>query len=330
MKISFGAAVPLHGRLGPNRVDFLREAARTLEESPIDSIWIEDHFRLPANEIEASEGKSMIDEPLEAWTTLASLATMTKRVMLGTEVTPMTLRNPAMLAKVVANVDILSAGRVILGAGAGWNKKEFVMQGVPFEEREARFEKMNEAVEVVKLLWTSDEVNYSGKYFTLRAACVAPKPVSKPHPPIWFGGFSELILRAVAKHGDGWINATNAHPNEVREQIRHLKLLLADAGGRGMDELRICVPLLAMVANDKEVALRRAEEYMDRGKFDKTLRFFADTIDYGLVGTPEHCISRIKEYTSIGVDTILFDVRPASNSFSSLKLLCDEVIPSFA
>src|SRR3989442_13102783 len=106
---------------------------------------------------------------------------MTRRVMLVTEFTPMTLRNPAMLAKVVANVDILSAGRVILGAGAGWNKKEFVMQGVPFEEREARFEKMNEAVEGVKLLWRPDEVNYSGKYFTLRASCAAPKPVTMAH-----------------------------------------------------------------------------------------------------------------------------------------------------
>jgi len=170
-----------------------------IEDSPIDTLWIEDHSQLPSNEIEASEGTPGIDEPLEAWTTLAALAVLTKRVKLGTEVTPMTLRHPALLAKMASNVDILSNGRVILGAGAGWNRPEFTTLGLAFEERGRRFAKMREAVEIVKLLWTSDgEVNYEGTYYHLNGAHLAPKPLSKPHPPIWFGGFSDMILDAIA------------------------------------------------------------------------------------------------------------------------------------
>lgn len=146
-------------------------------------MWVEDHFRLPENEIVASEGTPMVDEPLEAWTTLAAIAVVTSRVRLGTEVTPMTIRHPGVLAKLAANVGILSKGRLIIGAGAGWNRTEFVSQGIEFEKREERFEKTREALEIVKLLWTSEGFDYSGRYYRLKDAYLAPKPVSRPHSP---------------------------------------------------------------------------------------------------------------------------------------------------
>jgi probable F420-dependent oxidoreductase len=300
-----------------------------IEESKIEAAWVEDHFWLPDNEIAASEGTPMVDEPLEAWTTLAAMAAITSRAKLGTEVTPMTLRHPGILAKMAANVDVLSRGRLILGAGAGWNRPEFVSQGIEFERKEDRFEKTREALEVVKLLWTSENVSYDGEYFRLRGANLAPKPFSKPHPPVWLGGFSERILDLVAKYGDGWINATNAPPRDVEVEKRRLHQLLREQG-RKTDDVTIAVPLMAMVRERDVEAKNVADQYVDRGKFDKTLRFFADTTKYGLIGSPDVCIERIKAYEQIGVDHIILDVRPPSNVLPTLELFCREVVPVFS
>lgn len=242
----------------------------------------------------------------------------------------MTLRHPGILAKLAANLDVMSNGRLMLGAGAGWNRTEFVTQGIPFEKVEVRFEKMQEAVDIVKLLWTKDRVDYRGKFFDMRDALLAPKPVSKPHPPIWFGGFSARILSAIAKSGDGWINATNQAPDLVKQQIERLAELLREGNRhKRVDELDVSVPVLAMVCEDRKEAERRAEDYMARGKFDKTLRFFADTMKYGAVGTPEDCVERIREYVDLGVNHLIFDIRPPSNALPTLKLLSEKVLPLF-
>jgi dimethylsulfone monooxygenase len=326
----FGVCVPIHGGLPyGSPVEYLRRILGVVEESEIESIWVEDHFNLPDNEITASEGLPRIDEPLEAWTTLAAMAVLSSRVKLGTEVTPMTLRHPAVLAKLAANVDLLSNGRLILGAGAGWNKHEFVSQGIPFEARSERFDKTREALEVVKLLWTAESVDFEGKYYRLHDAHLAPKPVSKPRPPIWIGGFSPAVLSLIVKYGDGWINATNAAPEDVKKEREALNRLLEE-NDRGQDDVVVVVPLMSMVSKSNERAEQAARGYMERGKFDKTLRFFADTMKFGLVGMPAKCIERIKRYESAGVNKIIFDVRPPSNAIPTLELLCNEVVPAFS
>ncbi len=328
--MKFGVCVPIHGGLPfGHPIEYLRRVLDLVEGSGIETVWVEDHFWLPDNEISASEGTPNIDEPLEAWTTLAAMAAITRRVKLGTEVTPMTLRHPGVLAKMAANVDVLSKGRLILGAGAGWNRPEFISQGIKFESRDERFEKTREALEVVKLLWTSANVNYSGRYYKLRAANLAPKPISTPHPPIWIGGFSERILALVAKYGDGWINATNAPPADVEAEKKRLDHLLQEHQ-RKKEDVTVAVPLMAMVSKNNDDAQAEADRYIERGRFDRTLRFFADTKTYGLVGSPELCIERIRAYEPLGVDHIIFDVRPPSNTIPTLELLCEQVIPAFA
>ena len=326
----FGVCVPIHGRVPfGDPLEYLRRVLTAVEESTIETVWVEDHFWLPDNEIVASEGMPKVDEPLEAWTTLTAMATITSRLKLGTEVTPMTLRHPGILAKLAANVDLLSRGRLILGAGAGWNRPEFVSQGIAFERKENRFEKTREAIEVVKLLWTSEDVHYDGQYYKLRGANLAPKPFSKPHPPIWLGGFSERILALVAKYGNGWINATNASPADLETEKRRLYQLLQDQGRRPED-VTVAVPLMAMVRGNDGEAVNEANRYVERGQFNRTLRFFADTMKNGLVGSPSTCIERIKAYAQIGVDHIILDVRPPSNVMPTLELFCKEVIPAFS
>jgi probable F420-dependent oxidoreductase len=329
-QMRFGVCLPIHGALpGGTPIEYLRKTLGIMEASTIESVWIEDHFRLPPNEIEASEGKTRVDEPLEAWTTLAAMAAISSRVRLGTEVTPMTIRHPGVLAKLAANVDVLSHGRLILGAGAGWNRTEFVSQGIPFEPLEERFAKVKEALEVVKLLWTSDRIDFDGRFYRLKDAYLAPKPVSKPHPPIWLGGFSDRILALVAEFGDGWINATNAPPDDVEAERKRLVGML-EVRGRKLSEVSVAVPLMSIVRRKEEEAKEEAKQYMERGKFDKTLRFFADTVNFGLVGTPAQCIEKIKRYSSAGVTHVIFDIRPPSNVLPTLELLCTEVVPAFA
>jgi probable F420-dependent oxidoreductase len=328
--LKFGVCVPIHGGLPfGHPLEYLRRVLAVVEGSTIETVWVEDHFWLPDNEITASEGMPKIDEPLEAWTTLAAMATITSRVKLGTEVTPMTLRHPGVLAKLASNVDVLSKGRLILGAGAGWNRPEFVSQGITFERKEDRFEQTREALEVVKLLWTSEDVHYDGKYYKLRGANLAPKPFSKPHPPIWLGGFSERILALTAKYGDGWINATNASPRDVEAEKSRLHQLLRDRG-RKSDDITVAVPLMAIIRRSDDEAKNVANSYVERGQFDKTLRFFAETMKYGLVGSPNLCVERINAYEQIGVDHIILDVRPPSNALPTLELFCREVAPVFS
>ena len=328
--MKFGICVPIHGRFPFGRpLEYLHRVLAAVEESTIETVWVEDHFWLPDNEITASEGMPGVDEPLEAWTTLGAMATITSRVKLGTEVTPMTLRHPGVLAKMAANVDVLSRGRLILGAGAGWNRPEFVSQGIAFERKEDRFEKTREALEVVKLLWTSENVHYDGEYYRLLGANLAPKPFAKPHPPIWLGGFSEKILALVAKYGNGWINATNAPPTDVETEKKRLYQLLRDQG-RKSEDVTVAVPLMAIIRGNDNEARNEANRYVERGQFDKTLRFFADTMRYGLVGSPSVCIERIKAYEQIGVDHMILDVRPPSNVLPTLELFCREVVPVFS
>jgi len=110
--------------------------------------------------------------------------------------------------------------------------------------------------------------------------------------------------------------------------VARLEGLLAQKG-RGVEEIEVAVPFLTMVSEKEGTAARRAELYMERGNFDRTLRFFADTLKYGLVGTPEQCTERIRQYLQLGVTQVIFDVRPPSNALSTLELLCDSVIPQF-
>jgi alkanesulfonate monooxygenase SsuD/methylene tetrahydromethanopterin reductase-like flavin-dependent oxidoreductase (luciferase family) len=162
---------------------------------------------------------------------------------------------------------------------------------------------------VLKLLWTAESVDFDGKYYRLHDAHLASKPVSKPRPPIWIGGFSPAVLSLIVKYGDGWTNATNAAPEDVKKE-REALVRLPQENGRAQDDVIVVVPLMSMLSKSNERAEQAARGYMERGKFDKTLRFFADTMKFGLVDTPAKCIERIKRYESAGVSKIVFDVKP--------------------
>ena len=170
---------------------------REVDALGYDTAWVFDHF-LP-----------IFSDPtgpcLEGWTALAALAMATGRVRLGLMVTGNTYRHPAVLAKMATTVDIISGGRLILGLGAGWFELEHREYGVPFHTTLGRLRRLDEALAMIKLLWTQEKSNFDGKHFKLESASFNPKPLQKPHPPILIGASGEKVaLGIVAQHAQMW------------------------------------------------------------------------------------------------------------------------------
>ncbi|MCE7746668.1 MAG: LLM class flavin-dependent oxidoreductase [Candidatus Heimdallarchaeota archaeon] len=164
----------------------VEKIALEAEKFGYDSIWSSDHFFLDAK----SEDRNC----MEAWTLISALAAVTKKIKLGTLVTCNSYRYPAVLAKIAATVDMISNGRLIFGFGAGWKEIEYNAYGIPFPSTLDRLYQMEEAIEIIKLLWTKPKVTYEGKYYQIKDAFSAPKPVQKPWPPIMIGGMGEKVL----------------------------------------------------------------------------------------------------------------------------------------
>ncbi|NQV05685.1 LLM class flavin-dependent oxidoreductase [bacterium] len=322
-----GIAPILHGGFpDDDRPGLLARIAGVADESGVHALWVEDHFRLDPGEITASGGVPGVDEPLEAWTTLAWIAGMTKRVRIGSEVTPLTLRHPTVLAKMAATLDVLSGGRVELGVGTGWYRHDFTTNGIPFEPITIRHAKACEALSVVRNLWTGEPVHHEGDHYRLSGAVVAPKPVQEGGPPVWFGGISERVQDAAARFDAGWIHATNASPEMVAEGIRSLG---DKRGSLGLDPggVRITVPLMAHLSSDGDRARASLEAYIaaaDRPHGD----FFGENARrYGMIGDADDALRRLQPYVDLGITDFIADLRPPGIAEESVEILVEQVLP---
>jgi F420-dependent oxidoreductase-like protein len=177
--------------------DEIVSRAHLAEEVALDGVWVFDHF------------KALYGDPkgpaLEAWTLLAGLARETSRLRLGTMVTGMTHRHPAVLAAEVVTVDHLSGGRVECAVGAAWNEPEHREFGIPFPSAAERMDRLEEGVQVLRLLFTDDDVVFDGSIFHVEHATYRPRPVQQPHPPIWIGGTGRRrTLPITGRYADVW------------------------------------------------------------------------------------------------------------------------------
>ena len=182
---------------------------RDADELGFHAVWNYDHF------YGLGHGLSEQQQPtLEGWTTLAAMAKVVKRSRIGCMVTGVTYRHPALLANMAVAVDHISGGRLDFGIGAAWHEPEHRGYGMPFPSAGARIAMLDEALQVIKLLWTTERASHSGEHFTLTDALCEPKPVQAPHPPIVIGGTGERkMLRVVATHADEW-NGVSFDPAE--------------------------------------------------------------------------------------------------------------------
>jgi probable F420-dependent oxidoreductase len=229
--VNFGANIFGVGALADPGA--LSDVARLAEDLGYHSIFVADHVIVPRtlrSSYPYSRDGGFPYDPDQDWLdpliALGYLAGRTTRIRIGTSVTVLPMRHPIITAKQVATADHLSGGRVIFGVGVGWMAEEFGLLGAPFAERGRR---MDEYLALVKTLWTERTPTFDGRYFQVRDCAITPKPVQKPHVPVWVGGDSPAALRRAARLGDGWHSAGSSLA-DLPGKLRVLGEALAEAG----------------------------------------------------------------------------------------------------
>ncbi|MEM2927403.1 MAG: LLM class flavin-dependent oxidoreductase [Nitrososphaerota archaeon] len=315
---------------GATYIGVVPEIAMLTEKMGFDSFWVSDHMFLPeyfyqSVGMDISKGEYPF---LEAWTTIAAVSTITKKIKLGVGVTPIPMRQPAILAKQVATIDFISNGRVIFGVGAGWHRKEFESYGLPYDTHQVRINKMMEGLEVIKKLWTEPFASYNGKYYKIREAPLWPKPIQKPHPPIWFGGTSIKILNITSLYGQGWVPycPTAEQFKELYSKIEEI----AKKAGRNPSEIEPACVVLACISSNYDEARKIAESIIKlRGSFSLKPEEWDEAEKRGIYGGPDDCIERIEEYFKAGVKHILFEIISPKIVHNNVKLFGEKVISYF-
>lgn len=322
---SIGLSLPTYGSFPLGAREFFLEIAELADAGGIDTLWVADHLTLPEDDVRANGGATRIDEPLSAWVVLAMMAARTSRVRVGTEVTPMPMYEPALLAQTVATLNELSGGRALLGLGGGWYAPEFQGAGITFRPYAERMRQTQAGAQVVRSLLDGERVWEMGEFYELSDAYIRTGP---GRVPLWFGGRSDTLLRLVAEVGDGWIAATNAAPEEVARGRDALRGFLAEAG-RDPDDVRIAVPFVARIAATTEQARADIDAYIERGAFEGFIQeLLGDaTLRYGIWGSAEECARKLAPYFELGVDQVILDVRPPDDSLDSVRRICADLIP---
>ena len=258
-----------------------------------------DHVLQP-NQVNSTYPYSLTGDILEAgqsgdgeWpeqiTTLAYLAGITDQIKLVTSVMIIPYRNPILTAKMLSTLDMLSKGRLILGAGVGWMEEEFeLLDTEPFAERGAV---TNEYLRAFIELWTSDNPTFEGKYVNFSDITFLPKPIQKPHPPIWIGGQSKPAIRRAAQIGNAWhpVGAIPAAPLEPEELAENLALLhnYAEKAGRDPSQIQVSVKAPLYDSNNSDGSRRR------------------------FTGSPDEVRQDVQTYADVGVTHLIFDFRTA-------------------
>ncbi len=322
----YGLRIPSFA-LGPKtaRLDAMGAYLRRAEDLGFESAVTIDHLLLTPPAYACTW--------LEAMTTLAALAGVTRTIRLGTMVLVLPLRNPVYFAKEWATLDVLSGGRTILGVGVGWHEEEFALMGVPYRERGPR---TSEAIEALTSLWAGDNVTFQGKYYRFQNLTIDPKPLQQPHPPIWIGGGTQPsekvygqtvpdiapVLRRIARYADTWVPHSSATPEMVKGDWARVQ---GFAREHGRDPARI-----GRVYSNFVWVLKPGERPESAAPYFKV--YSGMDLDYWktyyLLGTAEEVAERISARIAAldgGVDQIVLN--PLDWSLEQLELIAGDVLP---
>lgn len=267
--MEFGIALPHIGPLASPEA--IIEVAQKAEALGFDSVWALDRLLWPLQPTSKYPGNPCGELPAvmqtvyEPLTALTFVAARTEKVRLGTSVLVASYRSPVLVAKMGATLDVLSNGRLILGVGAGWSADEFAAVNQSIIESD---ELTDEFLKVINELWTEEKPFFEGKYYRIPRSIFLPKPLQKPHPPIWIGGNSRRAVRRAAELGDGWHPTNRMNPLALAREMKRLRDL-AQKVGRAPDAVALtlrwnAVPPLADKSVIEEV-LQRLRQYRDAG-----------------------------------------------------------------
>ncbi|WKX73980.1 LLM class F420-dependent oxidoreductase [Streptomyces sp. XD-27] len=280
--------------------DHVVAVAQTAEEAGFDSIWAMDHLHQISSVGEAA------DPMLEAYTTLAGLAALTSKAKLGVLVSAVGFRNPALLAKMITNIDVISKGRAVVGLGAGWHGEEYEAYGMPFPELGQRMRELREAVRICRAMFTEHAPSFHGKQYRIEGALNVPQPITPGGPPILIGGSGEkTTIPMIAKLADG-CNFFGG-PATVRHKIDVLNRA-CEAAGRDPDTITKTWLGTAIIA-DSEAELQRGMEALGKlhGIRPSAVRAIA------LCGTPSEVAERVREYRACGIDGVIVNMDDAGD-----------------
>lgn len=292
--MKFGVALPNFGRYAQR--DWIVDIAKSAEDLGFDSLWVSDHIIIPESH------KGFGDVFYDPLAVLSFVAAQTRSIQLGTSVIILPYRNPVVLAKMVSTLDVLCGGRLTLGVGVGWLKDEFEALGVSYMDRNAL---TDECIAVLKNLWSSDKPNYWGRYYNFSQIRFSPKPLQKPHPPLWIGGNGLVALRRAIAIGNGW-HPVGLTPDEIQERIR------------GVGELQV-----RNRPSDFVISVRKNLQ-IDVSKNKRP------DVREPLRGTPQMISKGIELYAESGVSHLVFQILGGrlEDIFHSMEFFSSAIKPS--
>lgn len=325
----FGTFIPQGWRLDLAGIDVSDHwnttvrVAKQAEELGFESVWVFDHFHtvpVPTQE-----------PTYEAWTLMASLAAITDTVRLGQMCTCNGYRNPAYLAKVAASIDVISGGRVEMGIGGGWYEHEYNAYGYPFPKPSVRLGELDEAVQIMQMMWTADEASFEGKHYTIDGAICQPKPVQDPSIPVWVaGGGEQLTLRTAARYADytnfGGSVETFVHKSQVLAQH-------CEAEGTDFAAITRSRNFTVLMADSDAEVERKKERMAER--YSSIIGDAGLAIDrwFGgpdnAVGTPDQIVDKIASYADVGMEYAIFFFPEMAYEMSAMDLFASEVMTHF-
>ena len=303
-KISWGISIPQVFFDGPIDMPLIERWSKRAESLGFESLWTQ----------EAITGAVPILEPV---TLLSYLAAITEKVRLGTSVIVAPLRNPIQLAKSLGSLDHMSRGRLTVGLGLGGNPNDIPPYGFSSEKRVRRF---TEIIDVMKALWTQPEVHFQGEFWQLDGLKMEPKPLQKPHPPIWLGARHINALRRAVRHGDGWMGAGSSDTASFVTAVDQTKMYLEEAD-RDPGSFTISKRVYVAVDNDEDRAEGRLKEWFGKryGNADMASQV-------SVWGSTAKVTENLAKVTEAGAEMVLLN--PAFDDMEHLAALAEEVIPN--
>lgn len=308
----FGVPVPQVFMDGRADMPLVKRTLRRAEELGYHSAWVQDQV---AGDVSLLESMSL----------LAYSAAVTERLKLGVSVIVLPIRNAPQLAKSVGTIDHMSGGRIILGVGLGpifAGDRYFNIFGTTAGEALARF---NESVDIMKRLWTVDKVDVDGAFYTLRETRMEPKPLQKPHPPLWFGGQHPTALHRAVRVADGYMGAGPTTTGDFGRNVEHLRRFM-DEEGRDPATFPISKRVYLAVDDDAARAKRRLDEFFARRypwQIEANPNYVADTCVWG---SPEQLVEGLSEVLRLGAGMIVLN--PLWDFVEQLEALAADVIPA--